>query len=747
VRIRGRLLLLCAIAGALPLCAAGKDKNDDQHKQDNHDNDIVYLNAIEEHKTCVLAIETTQKKDETETGRKPKENRQPEAREKPGEYPPKCLDTDAGYLVRGKRAQFRVVNRKFFSDYSINIDGVTQLKQIAIQELEEAANLQTPIQSAVSAVTKGAAPKGLTTTGQLPLRIAQDLLAELVDAGKASNPASELESDALIVEREKRKVDAEVAALDETWKVISGEGAPSRDCQASLGAPNLSSALSCIHNLHGKETTYPWDGRGPFRDEDKFRDLTVEIGDAITLVRALGRSLQQDSAAFSNQLSALDGDLAQFKADLNALHGNVVAAYDAVTAYGDLSKGAKNVLTPLRRAQIKLKLMQDLNGAAAGGKPAFDDAELNRLVEMYLANPSTLGKDVTDAQNRALQNKIQSIATRQTAHPLPGGGDVVKYYIDSPVQVMADQTKVADEALKDHQSNLGERMPSLIYEINAAQSLMLARANEIYDHSAVPEPLDKVIDLSKTAGNLHVYFTVRRVDVFPRYNVPVITVQGSAPPVVPVTPPGTGSTPASTGGAGQEMSAGTVVAHGSFDVHDFYRATVVAAFTFSTIKDQTVRSKSITSGQANDGTACTPTSPCSQPFLDKGSPIPSVVVGVNYYLSKQGHDTFPGAVRSVGQKVGIFGGLAATRLNSYFLGLGFEPSEAIQLTGGVNFVSQDSISGAFSPDQVYAGTPSFGGRSTWSKGAYFGAGFNLSIFRKIFGSVTGLGTKASGAGN
>jgi hypothetical protein len=693
VRIKARLLLLCAIAGVLPLRAAGQN------------DDVVYLNANpDERKTCVIKIGDA------------KNNRQ-------------CLPTDHDFLVQGRRAQFRVVNRKFFSDYSINIDGVTQLKQIAIQELEEAANLQTPIQSTVSAATKGAAPKGLATTGQLPLRTAQDLLAELVDAGKASNPANELESDALIVEREKRKVDADGAALNQTWNVTSGDGAPSRDCQASLGAPNLSSALSCLDKLHEKETKDVWSGNGPFADEDKFRVLTVEIGDAITLVKTLGSALQQNSAALSNQLSALDGDLAQWKADLNTLHGNALAATDAVNAYKSLTEGTgdKNVLTPLRRAQIKLKLMLDLNGSAPGGKTTLDDAEINRLVDVYLSHPNSLGKNITDAGKDALNRKVD---------------DVTKALAKWDASVGPAVT-----GLETNQNNLSDHLPERVDKINVVQSCMLARANEIYDQSAVPDPLDKVIDLSKTGGNLHVYFTVRRVDVFPRYNVPVITAQGSAPPVIPVTPAATGSTPAPTGGTGQDMSAGTVVAHGSFDVHDFYRATVVAAFTFSTIKDQTVKPKPITSGQANDGTACNTTSPCSQPFLDKGSPIPSVVVGVNYYLSKEGHDTFPGAKRSIGQKLGLFGGISATKLNSYFLGLGVEPLEAIQFTGGVNFVSQDSISGLYNPNQVYPGSPSFGGRSTWTKGAYFGAGFNLSIFRKIFGSVTGLGTKASGAGN
>jgi hypothetical protein len=85
----------------------------------------------------------------------------------------------------------------------------------------------------------------------------------------------------------------------------------------------------------------------------------------------------------SNQLSALDGDLAQWKADLNTLRGNVEAARDAISAYNTLSEdsGRGNVLRPLRRAQIKQRLMQDLNAGAAGAKPTLDDAELNQLVE------------------------------------------------------------------------------------------------------------------------------------------------------------------------------------------------------------------------------------------------------------------------------------------------------------------------------------------------------------------------------
>jgi hypothetical protein len=711
VRICATLLLLGTVAMALP--AFPQDKTDCAKGEC-----VVFLNAkTEERKSCVIDLKGA---DHDRTCRANDD------------------DQSSHYLVQGKRNQLRVVNRKFFSAYTFTIDGVTQLKQIAIQDLEEAASLQTPLQSATPAVTKGAAPKGLSTAGQLTLRTAQDILAELVDEGRASNPVNELESDWLVVDRERRKVDAEVAALDHNWILLNGNG-QLRECHASLGAPTIPSALSCLQQLYATETTGDFlpnlqnPGLQCFRDEDRFRALTVQIGDAITLVKTLGNSLLQSSGAMSNNVSALDSDLAAWKADLNTLRGNVAAANDAYEAFAGLINDARreNVLTPLRRAQIKLKLMQDLNGGAAGAKPALDDAELNRLVDAYLQYSKNFGQTMSAAQRLALGSEIHKVDEALGA---------------------ADPTIAATTALVANQTHLYVDLPAGIDAINASQSQVLGRANEIYDHSAVEEPFDIAIDLSKNTGNLHVYYTVRRVDVFPRYTVPVISngPQAAAPLGAPLPPPATGignNTTATPNVTGQDVSTGQVVAHGSLDVHDFYRATVVAAFAFSIVKDVTVSSKSVTTGQANDGSACNSTAPCSQPFLDQGGYIPSLLVGVNYYLSRNGHDTFPGAKRSIGQRLGIFGGAAANRLNSYFLGMGVEPTEAVQFTGGINFVTIGSLSGAYSTSQVYPGSPSFNGPSQWAKGGYFSLGFNLSIFRKIFGSVTGLGTKATGAGN
>ena len=91
------------------------------------------------------------------------------------------------YLVQGRRNQLRVVNRKFLSDYNFTIDGVTTLPQVRIEDLAEASSLTIPLSSASTAVSKGAAPKGLVVAGALTLRTAQDILGEL------SNPAEIVE--------------------------------------------------------------------------------------------------------------------------------------------------------------------------------------------------------------------------------------------------------------------------------------------------------------------------------------------------------------------------------------------------------------------------------------------------------------------------------------------------------------------------------------------------------------------------
>ena len=688
----------------------------------NRDELVVFLNAArQENRTCIIYLDWANSQ-------------------------ATCPASDGLFLTQGKRTQFRVVNRKFLSDYTINIDGVTQLKQIPIEDLEEAANLQTPLQNLAAGAAKGVAPKGLATAGLLQLRTAQDFLMELVDEGKSSNPANEILSDLLVVQREASKVDKEGAALDTTWEVLNG-AANGRTAQQAFGAPTIVSTMATLNDLYRDETTGEWLlSKRWYDDEDSFRQLIVRINDSVTMVKTFGNTVSAASAKMGSQITGLDDDVAKLNADLNTLNGNITAAQNAVTAFDNLKReirisSGQSALTALRKAQIKLKLLQDLNTGGTSGKPVLDDAEINHLVDAYAEYLRHAGEIATAGRDSLSTNA--ALASRSVTQLLGT--------LCSPATPACGYAQIATTKLEDGMGHLNIDLPAQIDQINSAQSQVLARANQIYDHSAVAEPLDKVIDLSKNSGNLHVYFTVRRVDVFPRFVVPVLTVSGTAQQALALPPPAAAA-PA-TGDAQQpapstqDQSNGQVVAHGVFDVHDFYRATVVAAFAFSGVKEVSVKSTTVTSGTAIDGSTCSAATPCSQPFLDKGAYLPGLLVGVTYYLTPKGHDTFPRATNRWNQNLGILGGLSATKLNSYFIGLSYEPAQAFQIGAGINFVSQDAISKQFDPKKVYPGTPSFGGSSSWNHGAFVSVGFNLSIFRKIFGSVTGLGTKAAGAGS
>ncbi len=374
--------------------------------------------------------------------------------------------------------------------------------------------------------------------------------------------------------------------------------------------------------------------------------------------------------------------------------------------------------------------MQDLNGAA---KPALDDAELNHLVNLYEQYLERTGREISIDR----EWKLKRIVTDSELSKRIEGADSL--------------AQEADMHLHESEEHFNLELPSAINLINVAQSQLLARTNQIYDQSAVKEPLNVNIDWGDKRGNLLVYFDICQAEAFPRYTVPIIsqvsTIQSAS--VVPTSSnTGNNSTAGQTGTPGQTLSVAQVVAPRMVvAVHDFYKATVAAAFGLSFVRDRSIESRLITSGQAIDGSSCSTSTPCSQQFVDVGSYVASLVVGVNYYLSKKGHDTYPGAVNRFNQKLGVYGGLSATRLNSYFLGLGYEPVEALQLMGGVNFASQNAISSQFNPSSVYAGTPSFSGASSWGTDGFVGIGFNLSIFRKIFGSVTQLGTKVTGTGS
>jgi hypothetical protein len=98
------------------------------------------------------------------------------------------------------------------------------------------------------------------------------------------------------------------------------------------------------------------------------------------------------------------------------------------------------------------------------------------------------------------------------------------------------------------------------------------------------------------------------------------------------------------------------------------------------------------------------------------------------------------------QGFGIFGGLSVQNFNDYYAGADLQIAHGLQILGGVNFFRQNTFATGFTNGGIYRGSPTFTGPQQWSHGGYFGIGLNLSIFRKAFGSVTDLGSKAASSG-
>jgi hypothetical protein len=92
--------------------------------------------------------------------------------------------------------------------------------------------------------------------------------------------------------------------------------------------------------------------------------------------------------------------------------------------------------------------------------------------------------------------------------------------------------------------------------------------------------------------------------------------------------------------------------------------------------------------------------------------------------------------------VGVFGGASVLKLNEYYAGFGFEPRIGFQILAGAHIGETTALEAPFkvgTAADIPSGT-NFPTSTRFRTGFFVGAGFDLTLFRKIFGSVTGVGT-------
>jgi hypothetical protein len=688
---------------------------------------VLLLNAQEENRTCVVP------RSAVASGTR---------------CPP--IAVPGNYFVQGHRIELQVLRRKFLADYGISIDGVTQLQSGPnIRNLNEAENLTLgPVSLATIPPSKGGA-EGLTA------RTAATILFELVDETTATKPQADLDADRDVIQRERAKIKAQQKDFEKSFTLLRGDltvAASAITLGEALGSPNVY-AISTRLNKQFDEVSplcpqsCPWNGSGPYTDEQEFRNVNTRVQDLITAVKTLGTRLS--ATDLQSKLTNLTASISQYENDINTFRGNARAAYDAAQLALSMDNGLRD---QLRREEMKALLLDKLKGPDS--KPVLDEAEMNALLAHYQhlssANRAIVSTRWTDLEASALAYLKASLSN----------------------SVMSQNDLKFKSDLEDDRHNLQVDLPGAIADLNAAQGSLLNRVNYIYDHSEVPEPLPKQIDLSGHSGNLIVYFTIRRIETFQRYTVAQVQGPGSAPGVAaqgtPLPPPKgaapSGGNPAqdatapppaspsggngSPSGSGQstDTNQGLVVAKGSFEVHDVFHANVVAAVAFSTLKDQSITKQP--QPQSCNGTPANPDPNCFSPVVSnsfKWAPI----VGLDYYF--QPRDTFPRAAgdpwlctQHPGQCFGIMGAASVTKANNYFMGGFFEPVLGVQLGAGANFGTKTVLQSPYKngvPVDITGDFPTTDKRGT---GVFVSAGLDLGIFRKVFGKFTGIGTSASG---
>ncbi len=685
------------------------------------------------------------------------------------------VDLKQAYLVQGTLAELVVKCRKFLTQFSIKTVNVTNLQTFRVEDLEEAANLTTPLSSAGAPVSKGALPKGVATSGNLPQRTAQQFLAEMLDPATKAGPIIELNSDWLVLAREAERVEAEdksfrqiksqllgtaPAALETVPDPVPTAGTgPLQDrrsdayanCASMAAKPSLNGAKGCLHSIYLLEYSDEFPPHQKYGNEPAFRDLVVADNDAVAMVNNLGVLLSTQIPSVANALNAFEGDLAQYRADLNVFAGNMQALEDARELFDKLSGYTKQI-------EIRARLAQSLNSS---GTTTVDVAELNKLAEEYYAAaggpqfhppaglcemfanfkidiPNLLhtSEHLDPGNNRPACDDVRSVADRAISLGISAAQHVGEYY--------APEIRAAYDAVN-------VTIPSRINEINILQSQVLSRANEIYDNSSVETPLPIQFNLSGMGTNPVFTFDVYMVETFPRFMVPPLSAQ--APAGANALPPpasANAATPAAAHGNGSggppDTSSGAIVSHGEVKVHDLYRATMVAAFGFSGVGETTFTSTTVDTGTASDGTTtCSSGAPCTKITVSRGANHSSALVGFSYHPF--GYDAFPDAKQSFKHRWGIMGGLSVQNVNDYYAGLDLQIARAVQIMGGTNFYRQKALSPGYANGGIYPGTPTFDGAQHWTTGAFGGIGLNLSIFRKAFGWATGIGVSAPGKGN
>jgi hypothetical protein len=583
----------------------------------------------------------------------------------------------------------KIVNRKFLTDYAVQVDGVTTPLPPGIRGVEEAVRLSPGAAALIAPPSKGAGPS--MAVPAIAPKTSAEFLAQLLDETQAEKPGPALDADYAEVMRQKQAVADDLDGLERQYTLVlkpraSAGGSAAERCDAVGVNPTLPDVRDCLAQELRTDSSGPSWTEEPFTDESGFRAMGRRTKDLVSAVGALQAALTQ--ANLPDAVATASAAFAQFEKNVAAFRANVAALRAALALYDDL-RDKKNgaAFEQLRKDQLRMYFRALLKLPASDDTAAaIDKAELNRLVDEYYG--AMAGRSFSDKPLGAWRSRV-------TTWEMAGGGDL---------QPLRDQLRPLERGVQIE-------LPQHVADVNAAESRLLARVNYVYDHSAVAVPLVKQIDLGKHTGNLKVYYSVYRIENFARYVV--VAASSSAAP---------------KGGEAATGPAGVKVASGMFEVHRFDSATVVAAFAFSPLRHNDYQTRPVATG---DQTTHVVTLASTERFQ------PHVILGLDWYVHPR--DTYPGMRHRASDTLGIFGGVSLNALNNYFVGLAFEPTLGVNFVAGAHFGTETALRSPYRVGDAAPTTaaPTYERRAN---GVFFSAGFDLRIFQSVFGKVTGIGT-------
>jgi hypothetical protein len=609
-----------------------------------------------------------------------------------------CDKDENAFFEWEKGVELVVVNRQFETDYVVQVENVIEVARNSIRGLEEVANLT--ISSPALAVTPPPAKGALTGTELKPA----DFLSMLLDEEQADRPLAMLRSELAELQRQREEVEVNLDALEKAHTHLT-TAMGDADCRDAGGDPTFPTVLRCLQQQRAAALE-PTDR---LTNEILFRTLRRDTKDRIDLVAALQGALTR--ADLPGAITRLDAALTLLEQSEQTILADLAAARQAAALYQQAAHD--QTLQHLRRDQLRVLFRTQLKA-----DDVVDAAEINSLVNAYV-----------DALRR------QGFATRQ-ADELHGYAGAQEHAIrDRPLDHDRSRFRKVERAVQID-------LPLTVAGVNAAQSRLVETMNDIYDQSAVSVPLRKLIDLSAHTGkNILVTYSIFRTEGFARYQIvtPLVAPNGTAAPaatVVAMPPPSIAADTGSATSAAASTSSptpppappGEPVARGTFAVHNFDRASVVAAFVATTLRDVTWSKHSETTA---DGKTIT------TPFAATREMQQHFFLGIDYYFRPR--DSFPGAKQpSWKSQFGVLGGVSITHLNNFFAGLAWEPILGINLGAGLHFGTETALQPpaaehtALTSDTV----PTYEQRRT---GGFFTLGLDVEVFRKVFGKVVGIG--------